>query len=454
MYKVRKLLRECFGIIAILVSVFFLLFLSMNEDFLSFVWRYQYFDPQDLRTQTDEQVQILRVGQLNSDAGPDFGDARILLDGMEWVGSVELHVNSSDWDAHRHPSDAAYESVILHVVWEDDRPVQRQDGTLIPTLVLNSRVKAAVRERYALLMDSQAEIPCAPQFRDVPRLQKLAMLDRVLLERLESKATRVTELWEQNNRDWEETAYQWLAQHFGFKLNTPAFLRLAQSVPLKVLQKHRNSSLQVEAILFGSAGLIPENSEDSYVKNLRKEYQFLATKYDLLPRQMGAHEWKFLRLRPAGFPTVRLAQWAVLLQREAGLFASLTALEDATNLHHMFRVSQSEYWKKHYHFGKESTSRVPDLGQDAADLLIINAAVPLLVAYARQRDQTTYLDRAVRWLEQLSAEKNHITRAWAGLGMRVTTAFDSQALIEWHNQYCVQKRCLECTVGAALVRPG
>ncbi|MPR32851.1 DUF2851 family protein [Salmonirosea aquatica] len=425
----------------------------MNEDFLSFVWRYQYFDATNLRTESDEQVQILRTGQLNTDAGPDFADARILLDGMEWVGSVELHVKSSDWDVHQHPSDAAYESVILHVVWDDDRPVKREDGTLIPTLTLNQRVKPAVRERYERLLESKEEIPCAPQFREVPRLQKIAMLDRVLLERLDAKAARVTALWEQNQRDWEETTYQWLAQYFGFKLNTPAFLRLAQIVPLKVLQKHRTSGLQIEALLFGTAGLLPEHQEDEYVKNLRKEYQFLSAKYGLQSRQMGTHEWKFLRLRPAGFPTVRLAQWAVLLQREAGLFASLTAVEDVTDLRQMFRVSQSNYWKKHYQFGKQSAAEVPALGKDAADLLIINAAVPLLVAYARQRDQSTYLDRAIRWLEQLSAEKNHILRAWASLGMRVTTASDSQALIEWHNQYCTRKGCLECTVGAFLVRP-
>lgn len=426
----------------------------MNEDFLSFVWRYQYFDTANLHTQANDQVQILRTGQLNTDAGPDFSDARILLGGMEWVGSVELHVKSSDWEAHRHPADATYESVVLHVVWEDDRPVQRQDGTFIPTLVLSHRVRPAVRERYDLLMESREEIPCARQFREVPRLQKIAMLDRVLLERLDAKAARATELWEQNNRDWEETTYQWLAQYFGFKLNAPAFLRLAQIVPLKVLQKHRNSGLQIEALLFGTAGLLPEYSEDGYVKSLRQEYQFLAAKYGMLSRQMGTHEWKFLRLRPAGFPTVRLAQWAVLLQREAGLFASLTSIENVANLRQMFQVSQNEYWKKHYHFGKEATSKVPDLGKDAADLLIINAAVPLLVACARQRDQPAFLDRAIRWLEQLSAEKNHITRAWAELGMRVTTASDSQALIEWHNQYCAQKRCLQCTVGASLVRPG
>ncbi len=425
----------------------------MNEDFLSFVWRYQYFDSADLRTETGETLQILRIGQLNTDAGPDFAESRVLLDGIEWAGALELHVRSSDWEAHRHPDDAAYESVVLHVVWEDDRPVLRRDGTLVPTLVLSSRVKPAVRERYQRLMESKTEIPCAPQFRDVPRLQKIAMLDRVLLERLDGKAARVAELWEENNRDWEETAYQWLAQYFGFRLNAPAFLRLARIVPLKILQKHRSSSLQIEALLFGTSSLLPENSEESYVQDLQKEYQFLAAKYGLLSQRMALTEWKFLRLRPAGFPTVRLAQWATLLQREAGLFASLTSIEDAENLHKMLRVSQSEYWKRHYQFGKKSTSTVPDLGKDAADLLIINAAVPLLVAYARQRDQTALLDRAVRWLEQISAEKNHITRAWAELGMRVNTAFDSQALIEWHNAYCVQKRCLECMVGAALVRP-
>ncbi len=425
----------------------------MNEDFLSFVWRYQYFDATDLRTEAGEGLQILRVGQLNTDAGPDFAEARVLLGGLEWAGALELHVRSSDWVAHRHPGDAAYESVILHVVWEDDRPVQRQDGTLVPTLVLSTRVKPAVRERYEALMASKTEIPCAPQFRDVPRLPKIAMLDRVLLERLDVKAARVTELWEENNRDWEETAYQWLAQYFGFKLNAPAFLRLAEIVPLKVLQKHRASALQIEALLFGTSGLLPTDSTEEYVQNLRKEYQFLAAKYGLLTRQMEATEWKFFRLRPAGFPTVRLAQWAVLLRHEAGLFAALTSVESADDLRQMLRVRQGAYWKEHYQFGKKATAVVPDLGKDAANLLIINAAVPLLVAYAKQRDQSALLDRAVRWLEQLPAEKNHITRTWAELGMKVNTGFDTQALIQWHNAYCLRKRCMECTVGAALVRP-
>ena len=425
----------------------------MNEDFMSFVWRYQYFSSVSLRSETGETLQILRTGHRNTDAGPDFSEARILLDGMEWAGSVELHVKSSDWEGHHHPTDPAYEGVILHVVWEDDRPVRRRDNTFVPTLVLNSRVPEGVRSRYEQLMGKDEAIPCSAQFQDIARLSKITMLDRVLLERLDTRAERIRQLWESNNRDWEETAYQWLGQHFGFRLNTPAFLRLSQLVPLKTIQKHRTSLPQIEALLFGTSGLIPTDSPDSYVQHLQKEYAFLARKYGLEDRQMGGHEWKFLRLRPAGFPTVRLAQWAVLLQQQSGLFASLTSMESAADLSRMFRVTQSDYWQKHYQFGKEAAAKVPTLGKDAAELLIINAAVPLMVAVARLRDQPQYLDRAIRWLEQLPAEKNQITRSWAQLGMRVHTAFDSQALLEWQGRYCAQKRCLECTVGAALVRP-
>ncbi|GAB2788481.1 DUF2851 family protein [Rhabdobacter roseus] len=425
----------------------------MNEDFLSFVWRYQYFDTTQLLTEAGEALQVLRVGFPNTHAGPDFSEARVVVNGTEWAGCVEIHVRSSDWEQHRHTTDAAYESVVLHVVWEDDRPVRRADGTLLPTLVLRQRVPPAVRERYLQLLENEDFIPCAPQFAQVADLPKLAMLDRVLLERLDQKADLVRALYEQNQRDWEETAYQWLAQHFGFKLNAPAFLRLAQQVPLKVLQKHRDQPLQLEALLFGTAGLLPSTSEEPYVQALGREYRFLAAKYQLLDKKMGSHEWKFLRLRPAGFPTVRLAQLASLLQRQVGIFGTLTSPEHVDELRTFFRLHQSDYWRGHYQFGKPAKGQVPTLGKDAADLLIINAAVPLLVAYARQRGTSALLDRAVRWLEQLPAEDNQLIRQWGTLGMRVKTAFDSQALLAWHRAYCTPKRCLDCTVGATLLRP-
>lgn len=425
----------------------------MNEDFLGFVWRYQYFNTSQLSTQAGEAVQVLRTGTKNTDSGPDFSEAAVRIGSIEWIGSVELHVKSSDWEVHRHTSDKAYERVVLHVVWEDDSPVKRNDGTLLPTLALRTLVDPSVKARFDLLMNEKSEIPCATQFGSVPPLQKFAMLDRVLLERLDHKAQRVLALWEQNDRDWEETAYQWLGQYFGFRLNSPAFLRLTQQLSLKTLLRHRSSRLQMEALLFGMSGLIPDTSKDSYTNDLQREYRFLSTKYNLTGRQLGSHEWKFMRLRPAGFPPVRIAQFATLLQKETGLFALLSTTEDIATLRKHFRVQQSDYWKSHYRFGRESDAEVPGLGADAADLLVINAAIPLLVAFSQQRAQPTLLDRAIRWLEQLPVEKNKIIREWANLGMKVQTAFDSQALNEWHTHYCTHKRCLECTVGAALIRP-
>ncbi len=433
----------------------------MNEDILSFIWRFQYFETGQLQTDEGQSLSISRTGVLNTNAGPDFANARVQIDGVEWVGCVEIHVKASDWLLHQHENDKAYESVVLHVVWENDLPIRWQDGTLLPTLTLKGLVRLSILERYAQLQDEKDEIPCAKLFSQAGHLQKLGMLDKVLLERLEKKASRVIELFQNNQQNWEETTYQWLGQHFGFKLNDPAFLRLTQNVPWKVLQKHRNSLLQIEALLFGTAGLIPESElqasdsthpMDEYIQDLNREYQFLSAKYGLQNSRMEDHEWKFLRLRPAGFPTVRLAQFATLLSKNPSLFTTFTHTEKVSSLFDLFQLQQSVYWKGHFQFAKKSKSTVPDMGKDAASLLIINAVVPLMVAYARQRHLPELLDKAISWLSEIPAENNRITREWERLEMKVKTAADSQALIEWYNNYCTPRKCLDCTVGAALVR--
>ncbi|MBE9464558.1 DUF2851 family protein [Dyadobacter subterraneus] len=434
----------------------------MNEDLLSFIWQFQYFDAANLQTEAGETIQIIRTGHKNTNAGPDFSDARIRIDGVEWIGTVEIHTKSSDWHLHQHSEDGSYESVIMHVVWENDVQIFRPDKTLLPVLSLKGLVRLSILDRYASLMHAQdfyesPGIACQEQFPSVNELQKFSMLDRVLLERLEKKASKVLELYHENQQDWEETAYQWLGQHFGFKLNDPAFLRLTQIIPLKILQKHRSQSIQIEALLFGSAGLIPDKSaldetEDLYIETLRREYQFLANKYRISHLKMNNHEFKFLRLRPAGFPTIRISQFADLITRNGTLFSSITSSENIKSLHHLFSLKQSDYWIYHFQFGKLSKSNVPVMGKDAINLLIINAAVPLLVAYSRQRQQPDFLDKALYLLSEIPAESNRITREWETLGMKVKTAADSQSLIEWYNHYCTNKKCLECTVGAALVR--
>jgi len=434
----------------------------MNEDLLSFIWRFQYFEASELQTDSGERVHILRTGNKNANAGPDFSDARIRIDGVEWIGSVEIHTKSSDWLTHQHTGDHAYETVILHVVWENDTPIYRPDKTLLPVVSLKGLVRLSILERYAYLTENRQPydmtgIPCREQFSGVNELQKFSMLDKVLLERLDQKASKVSALWQLNNQDWEETTYQWIGQHFGFKLNDPAFLRLMQIVPLKILQKHRTQPIQLEALLFGSGGLIPKQAEndepeESYVRELRREYQFLSGKYQLAGLQMNTHEFKFLRLRPAGFPTIRLSQFADLVNRNGALFSALTSAGNVKDLHQLFSLKQSDYWVHHFQFGKLSKSSVPEMGKDAINLLIINAAVPLLVAYSRQRHIPELLDKALSWLSEIPSENNRITREWETLGMKVKTAADSQALIGWYNHYCSERKCLECTVGAALVR--
>jgi hypothetical protein len=426
----------------------------MQESFLHFLWRFQYFDRKNLCTTSGESVETIRTGTPHTHAGPDFHQAHIRIGRIDWIGHVEIHLRSSDWDAHTHQHDPAYNNVILHVVWQDDRPILRSDGTPIPTLELQSRADQRLLSRYQALLQNQEPVPCASSFGQVSALKKLSMLDKALMRRLEQKAAVVEELWKINHQDWEETTYQLLSRNFGFKTNGDAFLRLSQSLPLKPLHKHRDNLTQVEALLFGQAGLLSTESHgpNPYALSLQREYEFLSHKYCLKERAMSSHEWKFMRLRPVNFPTVRLAQFAQLVTQEPSLFNLFTQTETVKELSQRLQVLQSAYWQAHYVWNKPAQGKVPGLGKSAAENLIINTAIPLLVAYARQHERRGYLDRAVAWLEQLPAEHNHLTRMWQELGLKVSHAFDSQASIELYNHYCALKQCLQCNIGVSLLK--
>ncbi len=421
------------------------------EAFLAYLWQFQAYDRAALFSAQHEPIQVLYPGQLNAHAGADFQQARVVVGDVEWAGTVEIHRRSSDWFGHNHQTDAAYENVILHVVWQHDAPVFRRDGSEIPTLTLASRIDAGLLGRYQTLLDARDPIPCAAQFGRVSELTRLSMLDKALMQRLEAKADAVAELLDATGQDWEETAWQVLARAFGGKLNAEPMGRLARTIPLKILQKHRGNLFQLEALLFGAAGLLP-NHGDEYAQRLQQEFEFLGAKYDLVGRQAGRHEWKFLRLRPAGFPTVRLAQLAGLVNAQPNLFALLTQTDALDLLRKSLEVSQSAYWQTHYVWEKPAAKPVPSPGREAVDALLINAAVPLLACYAHQRGQSAALDQAVALLESLPAEKNTLVATWEALGLRVKTAFDSQGAIEWHNAFCARKQCLRCSVGVALLK--
>ncbi|WP_420150028.1 DUF2851 family protein [Spirosoma sp.] len=429
----------------------------MPEIFLYFIWQYQYVLRTNLTTTNGEIVQVIHPGFRNYNAGPDFINARLLINDVEWVGTVEMHTRTSDWLAHRHQYDRAYDNVILHVVWQDDRDssrreVNRSNGTPLPTLELISLVDPQLLERYATLNDAPDAIPCAGRFREVSPLKVTSMLDKAMLQRLERKAANVREIAAQTSNDWEETAYRLLAVNMGFKINAEPMAQLSRAVPLKAILKHRDVLTQVESMLFGTAGLLEIEETDDYVTTLQREYRFLSAKYDLADKQVAAHVWKWGRLRPANFPTLRLAQLARLLTRHASLFSLFVGTSDVEQLLKALQLTPGTYWQSHYRFGKSTEKVVPALGLNAAQNIVINTVVPLLAAYAHHRGQPAYVDRAIRLLEQLPAENNNLTENWDMLGLGIQTAFDSQASIELYNEFCFPKKCLNCQIGAALVK--
>ena len=423
----------------------------MQEAFLHFIWQYQYFDKNNLCTTKKQQIEIFDQGFLQTNAGPDFSQSRIKISEILWSGNVEIHVKSSAWLQHHHDEDKAYDNVILHVVWENDRDIYRTDGTALPVLELKERIDVMLIDRYEKLISQPTKILCESQYSQVDSLTKLTMWEKALMNRLERKAQEMNTLHNKLGGNWEEVAYRFLFRNFGFKTNAEAFILLAKSIPLKHIHKHANSLLQVEAMLFGQAGFLEKEEGDSYYLQLKGEYSFLAKKYQLETLKMNEYQWKFLRLRPANFPTLRLAQLASILVNLKNVFSTILNTSSFDQLFNLFSQPTSKYWNTHYHFSKISKQKVKKIGEASVENVIINTVVPILVAYGKIYQEQQYVERAIDFLQELRPEINNITTQWKSMDQPVKSAFDSQAGIELHNEFCLRKRCLSCNIGVRLL---
>jgi hypothetical protein len=423
----------------------------MREDFIHYLWRQARFDLRQLVTTEGQTISIQDFGQHNSDAGPDFLAGQVRIDGQQWAGNIEMHVKASDWYAHRHETDPAYDNVILHVVLEEDRPVFRPDGQRIPCLELRGRIPSGLMNTYYRLLHNENWIPCQHQLHRIKEPSRQAWLEQLLLQRLSQRARRFSLRMEHTHRDWEEAFYQSLARAMGGRVNADAMDMLARSIPLRALLKHKHSLLQLEAMLFGQSGLLPEMTEDeaSYITLLRREYALLRVKHSLRP--VPAAAWRYLRLRPNNFPTIRIAQLAAMLHRTGQLFGKSLAAADARELMNMFEVKLSNYWRTHYRFGKEGKAGERKLGMGTIRSLLINTIVPAMAAYAEQRGVDQFRERALDLLRELPAEDNVVLREWKRLGYEATNAADSQALLELKTNYCEPKRCLSCALGCEIL---
>ena len=423
----------------------------MQESFLHFVWQYQYFNRPNLRTDNGLGLQVLHPGIHNHHAGPDFLEARILIDGMEWRGAVEIHVLASQWYEHGHQWDAAYQQVILHVVWKSNRRVADKEGRVIPTLEICDKLNPKLFLRHRRLFANTIPIPCHHQLTEKHHALLQEMLPTALAPRLKTKCQQVLQLLESENHHWDAVLYRVLGRNFGFKINTDSFEQLVKLVPLQLVKRIWNRPLQLEALYFGQAGFLQVEMNDRYYQLLKKEYAYLRHLCPDLGAPMNKARWKFLRLRPANFPSLRIAQFSQLMHQQGYQFGAIREAHGWEEIKTLLQVKCSDYWQLHYQFGKKGGKTPAHMGRESMINLVINSVIPMKMAYQKSLGKD-YLQFAQEYLKSLPAENNRIIRYWKDKGFKVNSAYCSQALLALYDQFCLQKRCMHCSIGTSLIR--
>ncbi len=420
----------------------------MNEALLQFIWQYNLYRVTGLYTAAGEPLTIIHPGRINKDAGPDFLEGKIKIGTTTLVGNIELHTKASDWVKHGHQHDAAYKNLILHVVYENDLP---DAAANVPVLELKGLIQDDVIARYMVLMQAPQQLPCSGRHEQIRSITKESWLSRLLAERWEQRLSEWNVLLENSAEDWRNLLYWRMAANFGFKTNSVPFLMLAQSLPLNIPTKHKDNLMQIEALLFGQAGMLDVDFEEDYPRELQREYDYLRNKYSLKP--IAGHLWKFMRMRPANFPTVRIAQFAALIHKSLHLFSQIIETHSVKEIEPLLDVTASSYWDTHFRFDDAQQQKSPkSLGKTSVQNIIINTIAPVQFLYAARQDTHKLQEQALQLLEAVPAEKNNITRIWEENNWVPLNAAQSQALLQLYNNYCSRKRCLECAIGLNIIK--
>jgi hypothetical protein len=421
----------------------------MKEDFLHYLWKFKKFDSLNLKTFNGEEITIINVGQYLELAGPDFFNAQIVIGNQKWAGNVEIHLKSSDWYLHQHERDEAYENVILHVVWEHDTEIFRSNNTEIPVLELKKYVDSTTIVNYQALMAQKSWIYCEKQLKDIKSFTLKNWQERLFFERLEKKANPIFELLKLLNNDWESVLFCLLAKNFGLNTNGEIFLKIAQSIPFSIVRKESFEVENLEALLFGNAGLLDAEKEDNYFKDLKFRYFYLLHKYQI--DKNVAEPVQFFKHRPDNFPTIRLSQLANLYHSQQNLFSIISTSNSLKKIYESFDVSTSDYWQNHYQFDKQSPKKKKNLSKSFIDLLIINTIIPLQFAYAKSQGKEISED-LIQLINEVAPEKNAVMDKFSSFGIKSKNAFETQSLLQLKNEYCNKSRCLECAIGMELLK--
>lgn len=425
--------------------------MNFTEDFLHYVWQFKSFDFSELQTADGVPIKIIHQGFLNKNSGPDFSNTKIQIGEAVWAGQVEIHIKSSDWLKHNHQIDPSYENVILHVVYDHDAEIKRIDGSVLPVLELQNRISNDLIRKYETLFLTLTDFPCIVQIKTVDKLIVDSFLSRTLIERFEQKTNAIFETLNELNGNWDETFYRFIAKNFGFKVNALPFELLSKAILQNIYSKHKDNALQIEALVFGASGFLNDKFNEEYPKKLKQEFEFLQKKYKIKPVEVSL--WKFMRMRPQNFPTIRLAQFAGLIVNSNHLFSKIMEIKEINSLRNLFEnLPINEYWKTHYHFRKEVSGVSIQIGKTSVNNILLNTVALFLFAYGKHTATQFYINRAIKLLESLPAEKNAITDKFREAGVKIDHAFASQGVLQLKKQYCDEKKCLSCGIGIKILR--
>jgi hypothetical protein len=417
----------------------------MNEKLLQYIWQFQLFNKKDIKTTDNKDLKIYLPGNINRNQGPDFLNGKIKIDDTIWFGNVEIHIKSSDWRIHKHSEDKNYKNVMLHVVWEHDEELNLG----FPTLCLQTLVPKLLINKYISIMNTETFIPCESTAASIKAITIEKWKERLLTERLQEKTMVIENQLKKSNGNWNEVCWWTLAKSFGGNVNGEAFEAIAQSIPLNILQKHSHSLFSLEAIIIGQSGLLNKKFRESYPNDLFREYLFYKKKYSLRQPQVSLH---YLRMRPANFPSVRLAQLCAFIKNETRLISKIIDEPDIEKLSELLILNTSDYWNTHYRIGEPGVSKQKTIGKQTINNIIINTMVVLLYAYGYYHDNEKLKSKALKWMDEIPAEQNNITSRFEKIGFSNHSSFDSQALFQLKNKYCQHKKCLECAIGNEIFR--
>ena len=425
----------------------------VTENLMQFIWKLRLFNPIGLRSSDGEPLTVINLGQHNLNAGPDFLMSHIILGDRVWYGNIEIHIRSSDWDRHHHQDDTAYNNVILHVVWVNDKVIQRSDGTVIPTMLLSEYVDPHLLDKYSMMMNTNSWIPCQPQLSSVDSVKKTMWLDALSYERLEMKVQAIFGLLADYGNDWEKVFWIWMCRCMGLKVNAETFHELGEKLPLPLLHKYRSDILKIEAIFFGTAGFLPGEGDDEYVNLRYREFIYQQRVHEIAVVNGG---WKKLRMRPYNFPEIRIAQLVALFSQKSLSLSTILCLENLEDARLLFGIGPlNEYWKYRFSLGgKASIEHSGKIGKGTIDVLLINVVVLFLFAYGKYYGIEKYIDRAIYFMESLPAEKNTIIKRFEAFEWVAENASQSQAILQLKKLYCDKKQCLHCRIGAEILRSG